>query len=129
MMGKPVVSLVTKKGMSHLAAKGTHKNSKYTVPTHPTLYHHIIHIDESDASSAYWPVGYTPSPPDPELQGVQPLVRIDDTVANSDTSIMLAHERIRREKIVLMWKRKIGSYIGNILQGATQGSPGMLIFC
>ena len=67
-------------------------------------------------------MGYVLQLPDPGLQGVQPLVRIDDHVANGDVP---AHERIRREEIASRWKVKIGSYLGNLHTGATEGSPGM----
>ena len=59
---------------------------------------------------------------------MQPIVRIDDHKANGDVSIVPAHERVRREDIVSRWKVKIGSYLGNLRTGATEGSSGMSDF-
>jgi hypothetical protein len=115
------VSLTLKKDMSHTTVKGAHRN---TMAVQAVPYHRLIRITESDAKD-YWPKGYITCLPDPELQGVQPLVRIDDDAANHNTSIVPAHERIRREEIVSQWKIMIGSYLGNLPSGATKGSPGM----
>lgn len=125
MTGKPVVPLALKKGMSHTTAKGAHRNTRYTMAVQAVPSHYLIHITESDANKAYWPEGYITCLPDPNLQGVQPLVRIDDHVANHNTSIVPTHERIQREEIVARWKIMAGSYLGNLMSGATKGSPGI----
>jgi hypothetical protein len=120
---KPAASLISKKGRSHPTGK-----TSFTAAARAVPYHHCIHLGITDARKENWPEGYILQLPDPELKGVQPLVRIDDHVANGDGSIVPAHERIRREEIMSRWKVKIGSYLGNLHTGATEGSSGMSDF-
>lgn len=124
---KPVASLISKKARSHPTGTGkrARKTPSFTAAVRAIAYHRCIHLGITDAKEENWPSGYSVQLPDPGLQGVQPLVRIDDHVANGDASIVPAHERIRREEIMSRWKVKIDSYLGNLHTGATEGSPGM----
>jgi len=122
---KPVASLISKKGRPHPTGKRTRETTRFTATLRAIPDHHCIHLGITDARQENWPLDYVLQLPDPALQGVQPLVRIDDHVANGDATIVPAHERIRREEIVSRWKIKIGSYLGNLHTRATEGSPGM----
>lgn len=123
-------SLISKKTRSHPTGKRTrtHKPTSFTATARAIPYHRCIRLGVTDAGEENWPSDYILELPDPGLEGVQPIVRIDDHKANGDVSIVPAHERVRREDIVSRWKVKIGSYLGNLRTGATEGSSGMSDF-